>query len=441
MRDLALDPPPRSVKPVFEQEVAAAGAAAGEGDGGSDQGMPSDLNPSHIVASEKTRLASGSRVGPASMSATDSGLVSVVVSRLTRVEAQNAELKDKLCEKDAAIAVLRRKIAELEAGAAAADGQSSLIAGLQDENARLRKHISEIDGFLADYGLIWVGDGSDSDDDDDVSVDDSNDIEPGNEGGDHTGGEATPPPVVFPFDLTVLLARFKHLNYVAGDGTAEVVASSEHSRGGRLAQVQAIDVTLYANGLIMARSGTPADDIFRSFAPHPETGVSTAYDFLADVFDGYFPSELQERYPDGVPFDVTPRTTEVFTPKLEVAPFSGAGRSADGSVVVSGQNGVGSRAADRQVGAAEFLARLPERVVRDGKVHAVRSDVAQLLQVGGSGKPGSPSDVIVVPTLILKELEVANANVPSSATARPSSAKAITTLRVKSPRRHAQHCI
>jgi len=31
---------------------------------------------------------------------------------------------------------------------------------------------------------------------------------------------------------------------------------------------------------------------------------STAISFIRDILDGYFPSELQQEYPDGVPFMV-----------------------------------------------------------------------------------------------------------------------------------------
>ena len=50
--------------------------------------------------------------------------------------------------------------------------------------------------------------------------------------------------------------------------------------------------TIYANGIVLY-SGP-----FRSF------GEPTTQQCIKDIQDGYFPSELQHRYPDGVPFNV-----------------------------------------------------------------------------------------------------------------------------------------
>ena len=49
---------------------------------------------------------------------------------------------------------------------------------------------------------------------------------------------------------------------------------------------------LYANGIVMF-SGP-----FRPFTD-AETRIC-----IKDIMDGFFPSELQNRYPDGVPFSV-----------------------------------------------------------------------------------------------------------------------------------------
>ena len=57
-----------------------------------------------------------------------------------------------------------------------------------------------------------------------------------------------------------------------------------------------IPLTLYANGIIMFRGP------FRPFTDH-----STQL-CVRDLMDGYFPSELQSRYPDGVPIAVRNQT-------------------------------------------------------------------------------------------------------------------------------------
>lgn len=53
-----------------------------------------------------------------------------------------------------------------------------------------------------------------------------------------------------------------------------------------------VQLILYQNGIVMF------DGPFRSYEEQ-----STAV-CIADLVDGYFPTELQTRYPDGVPFKV-----------------------------------------------------------------------------------------------------------------------------------------
>ena len=55
----------------------------------------------------------------------------------------------------------------------------------------------------------------------------------------------------------------------------------------------AVQLTVYGNGIFMF-SGP-----FRSFSE------ASTQAFIQDILDGYFPSELQARYPDGVPFQVS----------------------------------------------------------------------------------------------------------------------------------------
>ena len=54
-----------------------------------------------------------------------------------------------------------------------------------------------------------------------------------------------------------------------------------------------IQLTLYANGILMFEG---------PFRPFTEPSTRSC---VQDIMDGYFPGELQERYPDGVPFIVS----------------------------------------------------------------------------------------------------------------------------------------
>ena len=49
-----------------------------------------------------------------------------------------------------------------------------------------------------------------------------------------------------------------------------------------------------------------------------------------DLMDGYFPSELQSRFPDGVPFQLTDQREVTFAPRWSEEGFPGSGQKLGG---------------------------------------------------------------------------------------------------------------
>lgn len=114
------------------------------------------------------------------------------------------------------------------------------------------------------------------------------------------------------FDL--LLQRIRELNILAGEGESFVRLTAT---GAQLSTKQAVRLSFYKDGIIMF------DGPFRSYREH-STQVrvtqrkatpllrtaaanlcsSRLQQFIQDLMDGYFPSELQSRFPDGIPFEV-----------------------------------------------------------------------------------------------------------------------------------------
>ena len=114
--------------------------------------------------------------------------------------------------------------------------------------------------------------------------------------------------------------------------------------------------------------------------------------------DGYYPSELQSRYPEGVPFWLTDSRDITFKPREYANIFPGSGRQLGGErgpskLLPSGaqlrQNGRGNGAAEKEtsllpgpkVSVENFLSRLPASVVKGGRVLDVRAGVAEVLHV------------------------------------------------------------
>lgn len=114
------------------------------------------------------------------------------------------------------------------------------------------------------------------------------------------------------FDL--VLHRIRELNVLAGEGESFVQLTAT---GAQLVPKQPVRLSLYRDGIVMF------DGPFRSYQEH-STQVSVMQreatpllhtaasnlcsshlqQFVQDLMDGYFPSELQSRFPDGIPFEV-----------------------------------------------------------------------------------------------------------------------------------------
>merc|ERR1711892_321841 len=183
--------------------------------------MPASLlSRDNIFATSSTNTASSSDV-PSNLD-----LLQGAMKRISMLEQQVKEGN--------------KRTALAEANSRLSSKAGSMLSGreLEHENEQLRRQIHEMETFLADYGLIWVG--GDEDDNDD-----------------------------------------------------NVVASTVRSKFGQLTRRQKtphITIVLYQDGILLGRG---------PFRPLDQCDL-----LIQDLIDGFFPSELQTRYPDGVLFDV-----------------------------------------------------------------------------------------------------------------------------------------
>lgn len=122
-------------------------------------------------------------------------------------------------------------------------------------------------------------------------------------------------PSNFGVNFDLLLERIRELNVLAGEGESFVQMTA---LGAQLVTKQAVRLSLYRDGMVML------DGPFRSYQEHstqvsvmqrkatPPLHAAAASNlcsshlqqFVQDLMDGYFPSELQSRFPDGIPFEV-----------------------------------------------------------------------------------------------------------------------------------------
>ena len=153
-----------------------------------------------------------------------------------------------------------------------------------------------------------------------------------------------------------------------------------------LQPIDAIPLILYKNGIVMFQGP------FRPFSD------PTTRQCVQDLMDGYYPAELQSRYPEGVPFQLTDSRDVTFKPREYTNIFPGSGRQLGGEkgpskLVPSGahlrQIGRGECAEEKETSVLpgpkvlveNFLSRLPASVVKGGRVLDIRAGVAEVLHV------------------------------------------------------------
>nr|CAD7569992.1 unnamed protein product [Timema californicum] len=136
-----------------------------------------------------------------------------------------------------------------------------------------------ISNFLKDYGLIWVGD--EGDQNSNIADNTLQREQGGWPPDDSITGE------LVSFDL--LLENIKYLNILANEGEAKITYTAS---GATFKDPISIPLTIYSNGIVLK------SEPFRSYM-EPSTQI-----FVMDILDGFFPTELQAQYPEGVSFKV-----------------------------------------------------------------------------------------------------------------------------------------
>lgn len=335
----------------------------------------------------------------------DHDLLGSMMTRLTQAEQQLKASQTKLIEKDKKIHILEEKAKLLEK---ARGYNSDTITELERKCRRLQTQVFQMEEFLADYGMIWVGD--------DHAESDEHTPRQSPEGRHSHQGVWKPDSSLvsdsrteFAMDFDCVLNNIRELNILAGEGCSDITRTKD---GARLKVRDPVPLYLYSNGILMF------DGPFRPYSD-PMTQQC-----MQDIMDGFFPSELQIRYPDGVPLEVQDKRDVVFEDKRTALLFPGTGQSLIGDEDSSKTLKVETKPpGQRQQSVDQFLSRLPQSVIKEGKIIDVRSGVANVIK-GVSGH----SDIKVLETPVLQDIKSR-----SSDSSRPQSGKTkVTTLRIKS---------
>ncbi|XP_054477213.1 UBX domain-containing protein 11 [Anoplopoma fimbria] len=377
-------------------------ALANDDDNDDDDDESSDITPPltcHTTANDgatsKSKVPSKKGAPPS-----DFELMSAMMQRVSLLENIVKSQAQEIERKDKRISVLEAKLRFPKESES--DHDLSGRVNLERKCQQLQNQVCEMDSFLNDYGLIWLGDGE--------SCDSAESEQPGSLHRIFTLQDTS---VVRSFNMNfdLVLQSIRELNILAGEGECFVKSTAT---GAQLAKKDPIQLGLYRNGIVMF------DGPFRSYRE-----ISTQR-CMQDLMDGYFPTELQERFPDGVPFEVHDRRDQDFISRLPWNKFPGEGQAIRGEKDES-VNAVSSQLPGRKLSTDQFLNKLPKVVVKAGCVIDIRDSLRAVLQ--GSSDAQSSNSLILVDTPALQGIRE---RLRTSSPDRPASARDVITLKVKS---------
>lgn len=291
---------------------------------------------------------------------TNFDLMSAMMQRVTLLENTVRSQAKEIERKDKQISDLEEKLRVQEKSGSTHDPRSR--DDLESRCQQLQNQVHEMEDFLNDYGLIWVGD-TDSGDPAERET---------------SGGRG------FHINFDLVLQRIRELNVLLGEGESFVQMTAT---GAQLAKKDPIPLRLYRNGIVMF------DGPFRSYQEH------STQQCMQDLMDGYFPSELQERFPDGVPFELHDRRYEEFNSRLPWETFPVEGQAVCGDKDESASS-LSSHFPGKKLTTDQFLNKLPKLVVKAGRVIDIRNSLRAKLQ--GTSDVDSSSSVTLIDTASLQ---------------------------------------
>ncbi|GAB1289051.1 UBX domain-containing protein 11 [Apodemus speciosus] len=288
----------------------------------------------------------------------DSELMASMARKLQELEQQLKAQNDEILSKEQKILALEDLVQTLQQHQNSATLQRQ--EELETQCIQLQRQVGEMERFLSDYGLQWVGEPMDQENSEEKTVSENDERDWMKAKKFWKPGDSFVPPEV---DFDRLLASLQDLSELVVEGEAQVTPVPG---GAQFRTLEPIPLKLYRNGIVMF------DGPFRPFYD-PSTQRC-----LRDILDGFFPSELQRLYPDGVPFKVSDLRNQVY-PEDGLGPFPGEGRVVGRQKMRKITDRVEETSGSRMT-AEKFLNRLPKCVIRQGEVIDIRGPIRDTLQ-------------------------------------------------------------
>ncbi|XP_077824478.1 UBX domain-containing protein 11 isoform X4 [Macaca mulatta] len=262
----------------------------------------------------------------------DSELMASMTRKLWDLEQQVKAQTDEILSKDRKIAALEDLVQTLQPHPAEAALQRQ--EELETLCVQLQRQVREMERFLSDYGLQWVGEPMDQEDSENKTVSEDGERDWMTAKKFWKPGDSLAPPEV---DFDRLLASLQDLSELVVEGDTQVTPVPG---GARLRTLEPIPLKLYRNGIMMF------DGPFQPFYD-PSTQVSDLRNqvYLEDGLD----------------------------------PFPGEGRVVGRQRMHKAWDRAEEHPGSRMT-AEKFLNRLPKFVIRQGEVIDIRGPIRDTLQ-------------------------------------------------------------
>jgi len=346
----------------------------------------------------------------------DDSLLSTMAVRLRKVEEELLTKTKQLEEKDKQLHHFRVSLNEEKS-------KDRLVGHLRSQCERAFKQIQEMEEFLADYGMVWVGASESPDNipeetEEDLAEEEKKSVLVQSTWNQEESVNDTAP------DYNKIVHNIHELNILAGDGVGMVERGPDGIT--RVVQPDPIPLTLYSNGIYMFQGP------FRPLS-EPQTRQ-----FVLDLEEGYFPSELQKRYPNGMVIKLTDLREKQYVDKRQQVSFAGKGnRLSEGAKELAAIRGYSEDVDSEDVATdtsdaiqkpslERFLNKLPPNVIRDGKIIDIRESVSAMV-----GSTSTPTKVEVAETAVVKQIQAGEGTSGPVATLRVKLDGGTKTLIVK----------
>jgi hypothetical protein len=262
-----------------------------------------------------------------------------LLARLTDCEADLTATRRQLAVKTRRVTELEDENKELKALLVEPAEVYEELDFVKGQNQDLLVKLKEMEAFLKDYGLQWVGTPS---------------IEDPSPARDHKSNEGSSSPHL---SFSSFSKKIQELNDVINSEPTQVVTEE----GGKITKLarpseilEQIRIVFYSNGLMVRRG------------PFRDCDSDSYKQFTRDVMDGYFPTEFKDDYPEGVVFTLVDRHNAVYD----------------------------SSAADKEdmLTAQQFFQKLPKTIIKNGEIVDIRSSLQDRLVVDNGVRDNQAKD-------------------------------------------------